>query len=135
MNGSLITFVELRRREEIDICGGYMEFLCNENIWRGMITGILYWKNRSPRQIDWINMGTWENNSSRWVEENCERFVLFPYGAIEFFSGPFQSEIGEIIFMTNARHYVTIFPKGCTVPDQPRSEYEYRLLRSNITFI
>lgn len=121
MNGKLITFDDMRHRQEIDLIGGYVEADMQNTIYRGELDDILWW-NHYPKRLDWLKALEWRPSHARWKECGITQGeTTFDFNTIELFSGPFEFDSAEIFFVLAGRIAITIFPKGCAPPHGPRS--------------
>ena len=133
MAGELMTFVELRKREEIDICGGTMEARIKGNVYRGTLDGTIYCRDNAPECFSLLNCMIWNEERSRWFKERPRsRCIRLASLIAEQFVGPFETDSGEIVFMINGSYYMTIFPKNVLLPTMPRSERGYGMLQHEI---
>ena len=120
MNGKLITFDELRSRQEIDIVGGYIEIHYEGRILRGIIDDIFWWHNHSPRQIIWTDGLTLATPTcTNWKKSQGGK-IRFTYEMIETFSGPFEDELGPIFFTLRGVADIVIYPVNCSPPEKPQ---------------
>lgn len=128
MDGQLITFEDIRGRQEIDLIGGTMEIYLNKLVYRGELDDILWW-NHYPRRFYWIKSIEWYTNQQVWrASRGSEKQLNFQHNSIESFAGPFELVSGELFFMFSKYISVTLFPKGCSLPDAPRNEERYESL-------
>jgi hypothetical protein len=132
MNGQLITFTEIQQRQEVDLIGSQIELDTGDGTCRGTISDIFWW-NHYPRKFNWVHEMTWSIHHRGWVElpQKMKSFS-FEFKSIEFFSGPFELDTGEIFFLYNDTSAITIYPHGCIPPDNLQSGELYRLLRSHL---
>ncbi len=122
MDIELITFEEIRSRAEIDLIGGIVEIPCANQILRGTIDDIYWWKRNRLRGIEWVDGTVWDAYTSSWIPVP-NSFLQFDFESFEYFAGPYQMESGEIFFITRNVLYTVIFPVGLQPPDKP---YEWR---------
>ena len=121
MKGTLLPFPELEQRDVIDIRGGYVEITSQGQVARGKIIRITYWKTHTPCRIVFDEIQLWSTDKQKWIRHR-ERFnVQFSHSDLEEYTGPFESEDGEIFFTSSRGVYVIITPRSLEQPPLPRA--------------
>jgi hypothetical protein len=73
----------------------------------GKIIGTTWWPGKHIRRIELVEVRAWTTKWSR-----CGAYFLdFELGDFEHFSGPYQTEAGDIFFILGSAYYVRIFHK------------------------
>jgi hypothetical protein len=122
MKGTLITFANIKARQKACIYGGHIEIMFDRILIRATCEEISWWSNQSPREIFFIDIWGWDTTKRLWVRKGAPSGTLsFPYEAVEHFTGPFETEDGELFFMNNLPQYITLFPRGYPLPSEPRN--------------
>ncbi|MEN9912842.1 MAG: hypothetical protein RLY66_250 [Candidatus Parcubacteria bacterium] len=137
MKGSLITFDDLQYRQEIDIIGGTVEVDFDRTIYRGEVDDLFWWPHHL-RKINWINSVQWCAPQGTWVpsDKDGTYHVRFKMNSIEFFTGPFEIDTGEILITyrdyTGKITAITLFPRGCIPPDGLCGGQRFELLNQHL---
>ncbi len=134
MNGTYVTFGEMRARLEIDLIGGCVEVPMAGKIHRGRLDDIDWWEIGHPRRIEWTEALIWNDKWAYW-EGATEGYLDFPKSSYDFFDGPYQADSGEFFFLCygcKRTPYVTVFPRGLEAPEFPADMTAYFKLHQKI---
>jgi len=129
MKGTLITFADVRERQEIDIVGGYIEVDLQHLVHRGKVEHITWWNNY-PREIFWTNNQELIPPQYIWKSDGTlDKCMRFGFNSVELFFGPCEFDSGELFFILQNSIAVTLFPRGITPPNRLESQQHYQILR------